>query len=80
MDSGDRLKRLENALVDLLLVVTEGRVARSHFNINPAANAASRRLERFYGPRRPTGALVRSGHCWFGSGVDGRCPSSEEAP
>jgi hypothetical protein len=48
MDSEDRFTRLENALVDLLLVVTEGHATRNHSHINPAANAASRRLEEFY--------------------------------
>jgi hypothetical protein len=48
MDAEDRLTRLENALVDLLLVVTDGHATRHHSHINPTANAASRRIEEFY--------------------------------
>jgi len=48
MDINDRLTRLEDALIDLALVVTEGHLGRLDAHIAPNVVEAGRRLQAFH--------------------------------
>ncbi len=48
MDVNDRLTRLENALIDLAIVVTEGNLARLGAHMAPDVVAAGTRLQAFH--------------------------------
>jgi hypothetical protein len=48
MDVNDRLTWLEDALVDLAIVVTEGHLARLDAHIAPDVVDAGRRLQAFH--------------------------------
>jgi len=48
MDVNDRLTRLEDALTDLAIVVTEGHLSRLEAHISPDVVVAGRRLQEFY--------------------------------
>jgi len=48
MDANDRLTRLENALIDLVIVVTEGNLARLGAHMAPDVVAAGTRLQAFH--------------------------------
>jgi hypothetical protein len=48
MDANDRLTRLENALIDLVIVVTEGNLARLGAHMAPDVVAAGTRLQGFH--------------------------------
>jgi hypothetical protein len=48
MDQNDRLTRLEDALIDLVIVVTEGHRNRLDAHITPDVVGAGRRLQAFH--------------------------------
>ena len=48
MDVNDRLTRLEDALIDLVLVVTEGHLGRLASHMAPDVVEAGRRLQEFH--------------------------------
>ena len=48
MDMNDRLTRLEDALIDLALVVTEGHLGRLDAHIAPDVVEAGKRLQEFH--------------------------------
>jgi|GEM_PF-1331992 hypothetical protein len=48
MDEPDRLTRLENALIDLVVVVTEGNLARLGAHMIPEVRDAGERLQAFH--------------------------------
>ncbi len=48
MDVNDRLTRLEDALIDLALIVTEGHLGRLDAHIAPDVVEAGRRLQAFH--------------------------------
>ena len=48
MDVNDRLTRLEDALIDLALVVTEGHLGRLSSHIAPDVVEAGERLQEFH--------------------------------
>jgi len=48
MDVNDRLTRLEDALIDLALVVTEGHIGRLDAHIAPDVVEAGKRLQSFH--------------------------------
>ena len=48
MDVNDRLTRLEDALTDLAIVVTEGHLSRLESHIAPDVVEAGRKLQAFY--------------------------------
>lgn len=48
MDMNDRLTRLEDALIDLALVVTEGHLGRLDAHIAPDVVEAGKRLQAFH--------------------------------
>ena len=48
MDVNDRLTRLEDALIDLAVVVSEGHLGRLDSHIAPDVVHAGQRLQRFH--------------------------------
>jgi hypothetical protein len=48
MDVNDRLTRLEDALIDPAIVVTEGHLSRLSSHIAPDVGEAGRRLQAFH--------------------------------
>lgn len=48
MDVNDRLTRLEDALIDLAIVVTEGHLARPDAHMAPVVVEAGRRLRALH--------------------------------
>ncbi|MGA2036507.1 MAG: hypothetical protein ABSH04_02865 [Acidimicrobiales bacterium] len=48
MDEPDRLTRLENALIDFVIVVTEGNLARLDAHMAPEVREAGERLQGFH--------------------------------
>jgi hypothetical protein len=48
MDVNDRLTRLEDALIDLVIVVTEGNLARLGAHMSPEVREAGERLQGFH--------------------------------
>ena len=48
MDEPDRLTRLEDALIDLVIVVTEGNLARLDAHMAPEVREAGERLQGFH--------------------------------
>jgi hypothetical protein len=48
MDASDRLTRLEDALIDLAIVVTEGNLGRLGAHMAPEVREAGKRLQRFH--------------------------------
>ncbi len=48
MNVNDRLTRLEDPLIDLAIVVTEGHLSRLEAHISPDVVVAGRRLQEFY--------------------------------
>ena len=48
METNDRLTRLEDALIDLALVVTEGHLGRLSSHIAPEVVEAGERLQEFH--------------------------------
>jgi len=48
MDVNDRLTRLEDALIDLAIVVSEGHFGRLDAHIAPDVVQAGKRLQRFH--------------------------------
>jgi hypothetical protein len=48
MDLHDRLTRLEDALIDLAIVVSEGHLSRLETHIAPDVVEAGRRLQAFH--------------------------------
>ena len=48
MDTNDRLTRLEDALIDLAIVVTEGNLARLGAHMAPVVHDAGQRLQAFH--------------------------------
>ncbi|MGD0256248.1 MAG: hypothetical protein ABSB99_12040 [Acidimicrobiales bacterium] len=48
MDVNDRLTRLEDALIDLVIVMTEGNLARLDAHMAPDVRDAGTRLQGFH--------------------------------
>jgi hypothetical protein len=48
MDTNDRLTRLENALIDLVIVMTEGSLGRLDAHMAPEVRGAGTRLQGFH--------------------------------
>jgi len=48
MDVNDRLTRLEDALIDLAIIVTEGHLTRLDAHIAPDVVEAGKRLQAFH--------------------------------
>jgi hypothetical protein len=48
MDANDRLTRLENALTNLVIVVTEGNLARLDAHMAPEVREAGEQLRAFH--------------------------------
>jgi len=49
MDLNDRLTRLEDALIDLAIVMTEGQLGRLDSHMSPDVIKAGKRLQAFHG-------------------------------